>query len=77
MTKGHLQDRWNQLQGEAKVQWGQLTQEDLERIVDGDEESLIMLLQERYGYDRARAVTEVEHFRNRLSAHIYLRYGFP
>jgi uncharacterized protein YjbJ (UPF0337 family) len=34
MTKGHLQDRWNQLQGEAKVQWGQLTQQDLERIVE-------------------------------------------
>jgi uncharacterized protein YjbJ (UPF0337 family) len=77
MTKGHLQDRWNQLQGEAKVQWGQLTPEDLERIVDGDEESLIMLLQERYGYDRDRAAKEVEHFRNRLNAHIYLRYRFP
>ena len=77
MTKGHLQDRWNQLQGEAKVQWGQLTQQDLERIIEGDEESLIMLIQERYGYDRERAVKEVEHFRNRLSAHIYLRYRFP
>ena len=62
MNKDQLQGKWHQMKGEVKTQWGKLTNDDIEQI-SGNLEKLVGAIQERYGYDRARAEKEVEAFR--------------
>jgi uncharacterized protein YjbJ (UPF0337 family)/gas vesicle protein len=60
-----LKGRWNQVKGEAKRQWGKLTDDDLTRI-EGDYDKLVGLIQQKYGYSRSQAEQEVGAFsRNR------------
>jgi uncharacterized protein YjbJ (UPF0337 family) len=53
--------KWKQLKGEAKVQWGKLTDDDLE-MVNGQSDKLVGLIQERYGRTRDQAQKEVDRF---------------
>ena len=61
MNTNVLRGKWTQLKGEAKVQWGKLTGDDLDQI-EGDAEKLVGKLQERYGYEQERARAEVDSF---------------
>ncbi|MGE0594601.1 MAG: CsbD family protein [Vicinamibacterales bacterium] len=61
MNTDIMQGKWRQMKGEAKVQWGKLTDDDLD-VVEGSSEKLVGKLQERYGYDRQRAEEEVNTF---------------
>ena len=56
-----LKGKWQQLKGEARIQWGRLTDDDMDQI-QGNIEKLAGKLQERYGYERAEADREVEDF---------------
>lgn len=49
-----LEGNWNQIKGKVKKQWGKLTDDDL-TVIKGEKDELIGRLQERYGYDKARA----------------------
>jgi uncharacterized protein YjbJ (UPF0337 family) len=49
---------WKQAKGQAREWWGQLTDDDVERI-GGQKDKLLGALQERYGWTRARAEDEV------------------
>jgi len=51
--------KWTQVRGEAKVWWGKLTDDDLDKVA-GRFDMFIGLLQEKYGYSRARAEQEIE-----------------
>jgi uncharacterized protein YjbJ (UPF0337 family) len=64
MNTDQLKGKWHQLKGEAKVQWGKLTDDDLDQAA-GQTEKLVGLLQERYGYARERAEREVRAFEDR------------
>jgi uncharacterized protein YjbJ (UPF0337 family) len=64
MNTDTLQGKWRQLRGEAQIQWGRLTNDDLDEIA-GNTEKLIGKLQERYGYARDRAARELEQFEGR------------
>ena len=61
MNTDILQGKWRQLKGEARIQWGKLTDDDLDQV-QGQAEKLVGLVQERYGYDRQRAEQEVDSF---------------
>ena len=54
-----LVGKWKQMRGEVKSWWGELTDDDFDRI-GGEKDKLIGLLQERYGYTREYASQEVE-----------------
>jgi uncharacterized protein YjbJ (UPF0337 family) len=64
MNTDVFKGKWHQLRGAVKSQWGQLTDDDVDRI-GGDAEGLIGRIQERYGYARDRAMREVDAFFNR------------
>ena len=54
-----LAGKWKQIRGELKTWWGELTDDDFDRI-GGEKDKLIGLLQERYGYTREYAEQQVE-----------------
>lgn len=60
MNKDILKGKWRQIRGEAKIWWGKLTDDDMDKI-DGDYDKLVGTLQERYGYSREEAEMEVEN----------------
>jgi uncharacterized protein YjbJ (UPF0337 family) len=64
MNLDQMKGMWHQWKGEAKVQWGKLTDDDLTQV-EGNAEKLVGVVQERYGYARERAQTEVDAFLKR------------
>jgi len=60
-----LLGKWHELKGQVREQWGKLTDDDLMRL-SGKTEELAGVLQQRYGYDKARAETEINKW---LSKH--------
>ena len=61
-----LAGQWKQVRGQVRQNWGMLTDDDLDRI-SGRFEEIVGLVQERYGYARAKAEQEVTHFIDRYN----------
>jgi uncharacterized protein YjbJ (UPF0337 family) len=59
VNKDVFEGKWKQVQGEARVWWGKLTDDDLDKVA-GKFDVFVGLLQEKYGYSRARAEEEIE-----------------
>ena len=59
MNKDVFEGKWKQIRGEAKVWWGKLTDDDLDRAA-GKYDVLAGLLQEKYGYTRTHAIEEID-----------------
>ncbi|HZY43483.1 MAG TPA: CsbD family protein [Anaerolineae bacterium] len=64
-TKDILQGKWHELKGKVKGQWGKLTDDDVARL-SGKTEELAGVLQQRYGYGKAQAESEINNW---LSKH--------
>jgi uncharacterized protein YjbJ (UPF0337 family) len=58
MNTDILQGKWKQMRGEMKRMWGQITDDEFDKI-EGDRDKLIGVLQEKYGYSREKAEEEV------------------
>lgn len=54
MDHNIFKGKWNQIKGEAKVQWGKLTDDDMD-VIGGEKDKLIGKLQERYGHTKDEA----------------------
>ena len=67
MNMDILEGKWKQLKGNVQQQWGKLTNDDLDRIA-GKREELVGIVQEKYGYARERAETEVNDFLKRYNS---------
>ncbi len=61
MNEDIFKGKWTQIKGKIKQQWGELTDDDLDRI-SGKREEIVGLVQERYGWERERAETEFDDF---------------
>lgn len=48
MNESQFKGKWNQIRGEAKKKWGQLTDDDLTEV-EGDYDKLVGKVQERHG----------------------------
>lgn len=59
-----IQGKWKQLKGDARIQWGKLTDDDWDQIA-GNRDKLVGKLQERYGWTREEAEQHAENFFNR------------
>ena len=57
MKNDIFEGKWKQMRGQAKVWWGKLTDDDLEKVA-GKKDKLIGLLQEKYGYTKLQAEEE-------------------
>jgi uncharacterized protein YjbJ (UPF0337 family) len=61
MNEDILAGKWKQLRGEIREKWGDLTDDDLDRVA-GQRDKLVGILQERYGYTRDEAAMHVDDF---------------
>ena len=59
MNKDVFVGKWTQVRGEAKVWWGKLTDDDLDKAA-GRLDVFVGMLQEKYGYSREHAEKEIE-----------------
>jgi len=64
MNSDILKGKWNQVKGNIKQRWGDLTDNDVARI-EGNYDEFVGVIQERYGYSRDRAEQEVNDYLNR------------
>lgn len=68
MDANILKGKWLQLKGSVREKWGQLTDDDVDKV-EGSTERLVGLIQERYGYAKQQAESEVDSW--------LARYGAP
>jgi uncharacterized protein YjbJ (UPF0337 family) len=61
MNEDILKGKWKEIKGEIKQKWGKVTDDDLIEV-EGKEEQLLGLLQQRYGYAREKAEEEYKGF---------------
>ena len=67
MDANILKGKWLQLKGNIREKWGQLTDDDVDRV-EGNAEQLVGVIQERYGYAKQQAEDEVNAFLTRYGA---------
>jgi uncharacterized protein YjbJ (UPF0337 family) len=60
MNDDIFKGKWKQLQGQIQQKWGDITNDDLDRM-QGTQTEFEGLLQERYGYTKERAKQEVDN----------------
>ena len=65
MNKNVMKGQWNQVKGKVKEQWGDLTDDDLDKI-DGQADQLAGRIQERYGLEQEEARRQVDAFERRM-----------
>lgn len=61
MNEDILKGKWQQLKGQARQKWGELTNDDLDRI-GGKRQELVGIIQERYGRTKDEVEKEVDDF---------------
>jgi uncharacterized protein YjbJ (UPF0337 family) len=59
MNKDIFEGEWKQMRGQAKEWWGKLTDDDLEQVA-GRLDKLVGLIQQKYGFTREEAETEID-----------------
>ena len=64
MSSDILKGQWKQIKGSVQKNWGKLTNDEVDQI-QGDSNKLIGKLQEKYGYTRSQAESEVNKFLNK------------
>ena len=61
MNWDQIKGDWKQFTGKVKEKWGKFTDDDL-TMIDGHREQMVGILQERYGYAKERAESELNNF---------------
>lgn len=62
-----IQGNWKQLSGNARKQWGKLTDDDIAQI-NGDRDVLAGKIQDRYGITQAEAKKQVDAWADQLKS---------
>jgi uncharacterized protein YjbJ (UPF0337 family) len=65
MNWDQIKGNWTSLKGKVKEQWGDLTDDDIDRLA-GQKDQLVGEIQRRYGCSREEAETQVETWSKRL-----------
>ena len=62
MNRDEAKGSWTKTKGKIREKWGDLTDDDLDRI-QGKYEQLVGTLQQRYGWEKEQAQKEVAAWR--------------
>ncbi|GJM41380.1 MAG: UPF0337 protein [Ardenticatenaceae bacterium] len=63
MNEDILKGKWEQIKGQVRQKWGELTNDEVDRIA-GRRQELVGIIQERYGRAQEEAEKEVDDFLN-------------
>lgn len=63
MNKDILEGKWKQMKGAVQKQWGDITDDDFDRIA-GNRERFVGVLQEKYGKRKEDAEKEIDTYLN-------------
>ncbi len=58
MNQDIFEGKWKEMKGQVKEWWGELTDDDLDRV-EGKADQLVGLLQQKYGYTKQYAEEEI------------------
>jgi uncharacterized protein YjbJ (UPF0337 family) len=58
MSQDVFKGQWKEIKGRLKEWWGDLTDDDVNRV-EGNQDKLVGILQQKYGYAKERAMQEV------------------
>lgn len=61
MNQEQFAGKWKQFKGKIKEQWGELTDDDINKI-NGQYDQFLGTLQERYGYNKEQAEKEFDNW---------------
>lgn len=61
MNQEQWKGKWNQIKGDAKIRWGELTDDDFDKV-EGHRDRLVGKIQEAYGKSKEEAEKEVSAF---------------
>lgn len=59
-----LKGKWNEFKGKIKEEWGDLTDDDLDRA-EGNRDQVVGAIQQRYGLAKEEAERKVEKWEKR------------
>jgi uncharacterized protein YjbJ (UPF0337 family) len=59
MNWDQIQGSWKELKGKVRTKWAKLTDDDMDQI-GGKRDILLGRLQQRYGYEKDKAESELE-----------------
>ena len=62
MNEQRIKGNWNQIKGKVKEKWGELTNDELDRI-DGKADQLVGAVQKSYGLSQEQAQKDVAAWR--------------
>ncbi len=60
-TRNILADKWHELKGQVRQQWGRLTDDDIQRL-SGKTDELARVLQQKHGYGKVQAEIEINNW---------------
>ena len=61
-----IKGKWKELKGEARQQWGKLTDDDWQQVA-GEKDKLVGKLQQRYGWSKEEAERNADDYFGSLS----------
>lgn len=61
MNKEILEGKWDQIKGELKSKWADLTEDEIMKT-QGNSQAILGLLKERYGMEKDKALEELNSF---------------
>ena len=76
MNWDRIEGNWKQLKGQLKVQWGELTDDDLD-IVNGRRVELAGKIQERYGIARDEVERQIDDWQRSASDSWFIKDHTP
>jgi uncharacterized protein YjbJ (UPF0337 family) len=68
MNWDRIEGNWKEMKGRIKQQWGDLTDDDMS-VMSGKRDELAGRLQQRYGYAKDRAESEIDEWLKRSDLH--------
>jgi uncharacterized protein YjbJ (UPF0337 family) len=61
MNTDEIAGKWKEMKGKARAKWGDITDDDWDRI-EGKREQIVGLVQQKYGRAREEAEREVDEW---------------